>query len=97
MHDPRIASQEMTSKTIEVTPEEFVEYLNSIAPQSMCTFCGGEWGVSATPDGKTAAFVAAQVPNHSGVGVWFFLASCVDCGNSMLFNASHVTRSIKGK
>ena len=97
MDSPRIATNELMAKTLEVTPEQFVGYLNSIAPESTCTFCSGEWGVSSTPDGKTAAFVAAQVPNHKGVGVWFFIASCVDCGNSMFFNAGHVTRKIKGE
>lgn len=96
MNNPRFASPETMEKTLKVTPEEFVNYLNSIAPTSVCTFCGGDWGVTASPDGETAALIATPVPNGNGIGVWFFVASCVKCGNSMFFNATRVARTIKG-
>ena len=88
-------SKEIQEKTLNITPSEFVDFLNKRGPDEKCAFCReGDYGVSPSPSGDSAAIVAAPVPNHSGVGVWLFPASCSVCGYTIFFNANFVARQI---
>lgn len=95
MSNPRVATADNLELTTQVTPTQFVEYLNSHGPNTKCDFCGvGEYGVGTNIDGEFAPLVAAPVPTHKHVGVWFFIAACVECGNTKFFSANQVVRSV---
>lgn len=97
MKSSRIASAEELELSSKITGQQFVDYLNSKGPDVKCSFCGvGEYGVSPNPSGDGTAIISAPAPNHSGIGVWFFPAACVECGFTILFSASFVTNAILG-
>ena len=86
---------ETKARSLVVTPEEFVDFLNTHGPDTKCGFCHkGEYGVSPGLSGDAAALVATPVPTHAGVGVWLFPASCQLCGYTVFFNANLVTVKI---
>lgn len=97
MKGSRIASSRTQELSSKITAQQFVDYLNQKGPDVKCSFCGvGEYGVGPNPSGSATALISTPVPDHSGIGVWFFPAACVECGYTILFNASVVTRAIMG-
>lgn len=89
---------ETTERTLQITPKQFVDYLNLHGRDTTCSFCKvGEYGVGPSPSGDTAALVAAPVPVQTDIGIWFFVASCLTCGHTAFFNAAMVTKRIVGK
>jgi len=81
---------------LKVPVEAVVDYLNRVNKDSKCTFCNtGDYGVIPSPSGGTASVVAAPVPNIQHLGVWFFLATCMDCGHTIFFNARHVLAKMR--
>jgi|SRR5690554_659469 len=95
MGNPLVAGQETLEAIKRVTSPEFAKYLNAIAPNNKCSFCGGDYGVSPGPDGKGTTLVATPSPTVDGYGVWHFLAACVNCGFTAFFLATHVVQRMK--
>lgn len=97
----RIASEEMKAKYSQVTPRDFVEYLNEKGrdgQNTLCGYCGiGEIGVFPSPDGKMAAMVSAPIPDGSGLAVWSYIAACGNCGNLLFFAATKVVNHVLEK
>ena len=92
------ARSDSDQQNLAVTPKQFVDYLNAVNRDAKCTYCGtGEYGVGADPTGKSASIVATPVPHVQGVGLWFFPATCMSCGYTILFHAPTVTAAIKNK
>ncbi|MEX5626096.1 hypothetical protein [Pseudomonas marginalis] len=79
----------------KVTAEQLVDHLNSINPDSLCTFCGvGEYAVPSDPEGKTASMVAAPIPYLPGVGLWLYTAVCTNCSHVVFFHAPFTAAKI---
>lgn len=97
MENPRIANRESQEQSLKITTKEFLDYLNRINFDAKCSYCGtGDFGVAPNPNGDSAALVATPVPNHNGLGMWLFPATCVECGYTIFFSAPMVTKAIKG-
>lgn len=95
MKSSRVASSTSQDLSSKITVQQFVDYLNSKGPDVKCSFCGvGEYGVSSNPSGDATALISSPVPDHSGIGIWFFPAACIECGFTILFNAAMVTKAI---
>lgn len=73
-----------------------VNYWNERAPGSRCLFCRkGDYSLAASPVGDgSAAVVATPVPNMDRLGMWFYVATCNQCGHVMFFNSQFVLRHI---
>jgi predicted nucleic-acid-binding Zn-ribbon protein len=81
---------------LKVPVQAVVDYLNRIDKDGKCTFCHvGDYGVIPSPSGGTASVVAAPVPNVQHLGVWFFVATCMNCGHTIFFNARHVLAAMR--
>lgn len=92
------APDNSAKEILNVPIQVIVDYLNGINEHAKCTFCNiGDYGVLPAPTGGTAAVVAAPVPNVQHVGVWFYLATCVNCGNTIMLNARHVLAKMKSE
>ncbi len=86
---------EAQQKALKVPVSAVIGYLNRIAPDSKCSFCGtGEYGVVPAPSGGTAGVVSSPVPNVQNLGVWFYFATCTKCGHTVFFNAPLVLREM---
>lgn len=93
--ESRAMTEETKLKALQVTAEDFVNYMNSFGEAIRCSYCGtGDYGVAPDPAGKGTAMVATPVPNFKGVGVWFYPATCQSCGHTIFFSASFVSRQI---
>ena len=91
----QVVSKKIADSIKSLTDDQLLDYLNRVNADAKCTYCGGEYGVSRDPQNKNAALVATPVPNTQGIGMWFYPATCIDCGHTILFNASHVVHKLK--
>jgi hypothetical protein len=84
------------NKALQVSGAALVEFLNRVAPDNKCSFCSvGEYTIIPSPsDEGFAGVVATPVPNVQRLGVWFFFASCKNCGHSVFFNAPFVLQAM---
>ncbi|MEE4332276.1 hypothetical protein V2J70_02145 [Pseudomonas alliivorans] len=81
-------NQDQLRKALKVPADALIDYLNRVAPDNKCSFCGvGEYGVVPAPTGGTAGVIATPVPNIRHLGVWFFFATCTTCSHTVFFNA----------
>lgn len=97
MKNNRMAPLNIQEITKKITADEFVKYLNEFGPNTKCSFCGnGDYGVGQNPTDSATSMVATPVPDHNGVGLWFFPATCLDCGHTIFFSATKVAKKIKG-
>lgn len=95
--EPEPMSSERSQRILKVTPKILAEFLNGIAPDSKCTFCGqSEYFVPTDPNGTTAALVTASVPHVQGLGVWMYMLFCPVCGHIAQINAHQVASKIFG-
>lgn len=83
-------------KALKVPGQALVDFLNRVAPGNKCCFCSrGEYDVISAPTGgNVAGVVATPVPNVQHLGIWFFVASCDNCGHTALFNSKEVLESM---
>lgn len=83
-------------KALKVPGQALVDFLNRVAPGNKCCFCNrGEYDVISAPTGGgVAGVVATPVPNVQHLGIWFFVASCDNCGHTALFNSKEVLDSM---
>lgn len=95
MTDPKLASHEERDKSLHLSSDDLVTYLNKVAPDAKCSFCGkGDYGVGSLPENQRAVMVATPVAGLKGVGVWFYPVACVLCGHTIFFSATHVSKAL---
>lgn len=88
-------SSERSQRVLKVTPGLLAEFLNKVAPDAKCTYCGqAEYFVPTDPNGESAALVTAAVPHVKGIGAWMYMLICPNCGHTALFNAHHIAPKI---
>lgn len=93
--DPEPINSERSKRILKVTPQLLAEFLNKIAPDSKCSFCGqAEYFVPTDPNGTSAALITAAVPHVKGLGAWMYMVICPKCGHTALFNAHHLAPKI---
>ncbi|MBC3196997.1 hypothetical protein [Pseudomonas poae] len=83
-------------KVLNMLGEDLASYLNSLSPENKCTFCHvGDYAVAASPGNPDiAGVVATPVPNVQHIGLWFYVATCDNCGHAIFFNARAIVRSM---
>lgn len=90
-------NSDRAQRILKVTPQHLAEFLNEIAPDSKCSFCGkSEYFVPTDPNGTTAALVTASVPHVKGLGVWMYMLVCPTCGHIAHINAHQVASKMFG-
>jgi hypothetical protein len=79
---------ERKQKMAKVPLQSLVDYLERMRPGRSCVFCvGGTYNPAPSPEGGTAGVIATPSANIAKVGVWFFAATCSQCGDTRLFHA----------
>ncbi|MFJ2526237.1 hypothetical protein ACIOWB_24235 [Pseudomonas capeferrum] len=82
-------------KRLQVPREALRDYLDRMRPGRRCTFCEtGLYEAAPAPNGGTAGLVSTPVPHISGLGVWFYSATCTICGDTRLFHANMVRNAM---
>lgn len=84
-----------------ITHQEFIEYFNSCEKkygELACPMCRTSlWVVSPQDSGSTQPLmVTFPLPMVQGMGVWSFPIFCSECGYTVLYNATYVSRKIRG-
>jgi predicted nucleic-acid-binding Zn-ribbon protein len=81
---------------LTVPGDELAKYWNERVPDNKCAFCKvGEYALASSPSGDgTAAVVAAPIPNMQHLGMWFYVATCRNCGYVAFFNANSIVRDM---
>ncbi|WP_162884126.1 hypothetical protein [Pseudomonas protegens] len=82
------SGSERKQKIGTVPLQLLVSYLEQMRPGRSCVFCsGGVYNPAPSPAGKTAGVIATPSANIAKVGVWFFIATCNQCGDTRFFHA----------
>lgn len=86
----------MDRAALTVAGEKLASYWNEQAPDRKCLFCNeGEYSLASSPAGDgSAAVVATPVPNMDRLGMWFYVATCNQCGHVTFFNSQVVLRKM---
>lgn len=95
---PSQTEAKLKPEELSVSPSMFLEYLNSINRDAMCSFCTkGDYAIASDPSGDCAPLVATPVPHVKGLGLWLYTASCMNCGHTIFFHAPFVASRILDK
>lgn len=83
-------------EALTISAKDLAAFWNKKAPGNKCLFCkSGDYALGLSPSGDgTAVLVATPLPNMKHLGMWFYVATCVNCGHVVLFNAQKIVREI---
>lgn len=89
------SGSERKQKMAKVPLQALEDYLERMRPGRSCVFCaGGIYNPAPSPKGGTAGVVATPAANVAKVGVWFFAATCNQCGDTRFFHAPQTYRAM---
>lgn len=75
-------------KMAKVPLQSLEDFLERMRPGRSCVFCSaGVYKPAPSPKGGTAGVIATPAANIAKVGVWFFAATCSQCGDTRFFHA----------
>ncbi|MBV4500403.1 hypothetical protein [Pseudomonas shirazensis] len=75
-------------KMAKVPLQSLEDFLERMRPGKSCVFCSaGVYKPAPSPKGGTAGVIATPAANIAKVGVWFFAATCSQCGDTRFFHA----------
>lgn len=82
------SGSERKQKMSKVPLQSLEDFLERMRPGRSCVFCsGGIYKPAPSPKGGTAGVIATPAANIAKVGVWFFAATCSNCGDTRFFHA----------
>ncbi len=82
------SGSERKQKMAKVPLQSLEDFLERMRPGRSCVFCSdGIYKPAPSPKGGTAGVIATPAANIAKVGVWFFAATCSNCGDTRFFHA----------